>query len=177
MATLHEMNHRVEALAGSALLVALVIGGCAGGASSSPPQDLAATTHGLSYKLEVTTSGNEQCTTASYRSALPTGQPILQGSHLCESPADPGHAVLVQARGSAESMVTDVSATCGTVRGGVRRTTLRPLVTRCTTGRPAFRVTILPAARRLFIVGIPKLPVINFPRHRCKTGICITPLT
>jgi hypothetical protein len=54
---------------------------------------------------------------------------------------------------------------------------LHPLVHRCTaTGTPTFRVTTIPAVAHIVIVGIPGVPVLNFPRHRCRTGICITPL-
>jgi len=172
------MNRQVTRRAGSGLLLVVLLAGCdVGGASSPPPQALAATTHALSYTLRVTTSGKQQCTTASYRTALPKGQPILQGSHLCGPLAQPGHAVLVQAHNSAQAMLTDVSASCGMVRGGATHKKLGPLVTRCTTSKPAFRVTILPAARRLVIVGVQGVPVINFPRHKCRMGICITPLT
>jgi hypothetical protein len=171
------VSHAGNRLLATGLLAATVLGGCGAGAGSPPRTLSAATSRGLSYTLQVTTSGKQQCVTASYRTALPDGQPILQGSHLCGPPAQPGHAVLVQAHASPESLLTDVSTACGAVRGGATHARLRPLVTKCTTGTPRFRVTVLPAITHLVIDGVLGVPVINFPRHRCRTGICITPLS
>ncbi|HEX3873791.1 MAG TPA: hypothetical protein VHW26_06575 [Solirubrobacteraceae bacterium] len=173
-------NRRTSAVAiPVGLGVLLALAGCGGGGSTNPPPRAlsASTSHGLSYTARITVSGKTQCVSTSYRSALATGQPILQGSHLCGPPAQPGHAVLIQAHGSPESLLSDVSAAgCDTVRGGGTHATLRTLVSRCTTGNPRFRVTILPPARRLVIVGVVGVPVLNFPRHICRSGICVTPL-
>jgi hypothetical protein len=138
----------------------------------------AATTRGLSYTLTVTSSGKDQCMTASYRSEQANGQLVTEGSHVCGAAAEAGHPVLIQAHASPESMVTDVSARgCRSVEAGPTHAMLRPVVTHCTAGATVFRVTILPKTRRqLVIVGIPGAPVINFPRHVCKRGICVTPL-
>jgi hypothetical protein len=153
-------------------------GGLGGGGSGGPTQTLSASTaHGLSYTLQVSESGKQECTTASYRTAGPKGQPILQGSHLCGPPIQPGHPTLIQSHYSAEAMLADISAGgCGTVRAGPNHTALRPLVSRCTSGSRVFRVTILPKAVHLVIVGVPGAPVVNFPRHQCVRGICVTPL-
>ncbi|MEA2356239.1 MAG: hypothetical protein QOD61_2368 [Solirubrobacteraceae bacterium] len=164
--------------AGAALALAAALGGCSIGSGDPPTETLrVATSHGLSYSLEITRQGSQQCTTASYRTASATGQPILQGSHLCGPPARSGHPVLVQAHSSPESIVVDVPPTgCGGVRAGRTRAALRPLVVRCTTRDPRFRATIIPPASRIVIVGIPGAPVLNFPRHPCRVGLCITPL-
>jgi hypothetical protein len=151
--------------------------GCGGSGGAVAPRTLAASTsHDLSYTLRVTQVGKQQCVTASYRTALPKGQPILQGSHLCGPAAQPGHVVLVQAHASPESLLTDVATSCTPVTGGSSHHALHRLVSRCTTGKPVFRVITLPALSRVVIVGVPRVPVINFSRHRCRTGICITPL-
>jgi hypothetical protein len=136
------------------------------------------TPHGLTYTIRIATAGSQRCTTSTYRSTLPDGRPVLQGSRTCANAAAlPRHPVLVQARSSPQSLLVDVSPTgCGTVRGGSTRATARPLVSRCSTGRPAFRVTVLPALRRLALAGVPGAPVINFPRHHCAMSLCITPL-
>jgi hypothetical protein len=164
------------------LLLVPVLGGCGGAAgprtATTPPDSLAAkTSGGLSYTLRITTKDGQQCTAATYRAALPDGRPLLQGMNSCGPPARPGHPVLIQASSSRESLVVDVPGrTCGTVRAGRTHATLRPVMTRCTAPRPLFRATILPPVSRLLIAGIPGVPVINFPRHRCRIGLCITPL-
>jgi hypothetical protein len=176
--TIRDHRRRRIGAAAVAAAAAATIGGCSLGSGDPPPETLkVATSHGLSYSLEIARHGSQQCTTASYRTTSATGQPILQGSHLCGPPARSGHPVLVQAHSSSESIVVDVPATgCGTVRAGRTRATLRPLLVRCSTQKPPFRVTVVPPASRLVIVGIPGAPVINFPRHVCRVGICITPL-
>jgi hypothetical protein len=85
--------------------------------------------------------------------------------------------VLIQAASSPQAMLADVPATgCGIVRAGRPHAMPQPLTVQCTLGRPRHRVTILPVARRLVILGVPGAPVINFPRHVCRAPICITPL-
>jgi hypothetical protein len=160
------------------VLLAVVLAGCGGTSAGRQPSVAvsAKTSHGLSYSLRITGTGSEQCATSTYSSPLANGRPIVDTAHSCGVPS-PGHPVLIQAHTSAESLVTDVTAgSCGRVRAGSRATRLRPVVTHCTTGEPVYRVTILPQAKRLVIAGIPGAPVVNFPRHICSTGICITPL-
>jgi hypothetical protein len=175
----HARSRRRLAVLVAATATAALAGCSTLGGSSATTQTLtAATAHGLSYKLLVTTDGQRQCVTASYRTALADGRPILQSSHVCGPPAQAGHPVLIQARTSAQSMVADVSATaCSGVRVGPTHAALKPAVTRCAGASPRFRVTILPAGPRIVIVGIHGAPVINFSRHRCRIGICVTPLT
>lgn len=170
---------RIPAAAAAGVAAALVLGGCSAVSSGPTARTLtAATSHGLTYELKVTDDGGKQCTTATYRTATPDGRPILQGAHSCGPPALPGHPVLVQARLSRQSIVIDVAASaCSTVRVGRTPATLRPAVSRCTAGAETrFRATVLPPARRLLIHGIPGIPVVNFPRHICRMGLCITPL-
>jgi hypothetical protein len=167
-----------------ALALALVLGGCGGSggsggsASSLPAETLAvATPHGLSYTLHVTRKGSEQCTMATYRTSLTDGRPLIQTTSSCGEPALPGHPFLIQAPSSRLSIVVDISTTgCTRVLGGRTGNALQPLVSHCTSRSPQFRATILPAVRRLLLRGIPGAPVINFPRHPCRLGICITAL-
>jgi hypothetical protein len=164
-------------------VAALALAGCGSGASTPPTETLtAATPQGLSYALTVTASGKQQCLTTTYRIGVPGHAPVIQGSHLCGPVAEPGHPVLIQAQRSPESMIADVSASgCGAVRAGSKHADLVAVLSRCTpgaAGKAEFRVTILPAARRLVIVGIPGAPVINFvPRHVCRRAICLTALS
>lgn len=161
------------ALALAPVLVGL--GGCGGGSTASQQSFSASTSAGLSYTLETTQSGNQVCATTTIRAALPDGRPGVNTSHAC-GPAALGHPLLIQAKSSPESIVIDApTAGCGPVRGGPSHAALRPLVMRCSSGRPLTRATILPSTKQLVIVGIPKVPVINFPRHRCRI-ICVTAL-
>jgi hypothetical protein len=161
-----------------AAVLGLLLGGCGLGSSSPASETITlATGHGLSYTLKVTTSGRAECTTATYRTSLPDGRPMLQGSHLCGPPALPGRPVLIQAASSRQAMLSDVPASgCGIIRAGRPHAALRPLLVRCTRRKPVHRITVLPVARRLVIVGVPGAPVINFPRHVCRVSLCITPL-
>lgn len=158
-----------------------MLAGCGATAAHSPPQpsvSLAAhTTHGLSYSLQITGTGSRQCETATYSSPLANGRPIVDTSHSCGQPSATGAPVLIQSHTSQQSLITDITThACGIVRAGPQRISLRPLVSRCTKTSPVYRVTVLPKARRLRISGIHGVPVINFPRHMCSSGICITPL-
>jgi hypothetical protein len=160
-------------------LLVLALAGCSGIGGGGSETLSGQTKHGLSFSLKITDSGSatKECTTSSYRTALPDGRPITQGSHACGRAILYGYPLLVQARTSAESMVVDVPKSgCGKVTGHAGSVAPQPLVARCTSGEPKFRVTIIPAGRRLVIKGIPGAPVLNFPRHVCKTGICLTPL-
>ena len=178
------MRRRPDRLLAAAALAAAAtttaVAGCsvARPASPAPETITGGTPRGLSYKLEITTNGAQRCTTATYRSKLPGGQPVLQGSHSCANAAAlPRHPLLVQARTSPQALLIDVSPTgCGLVRGGPTHATARRLSSRCSSGKPCFRVTVLPALRRVALVGVPGAPVINFPRHVCTMGLCITPL-
>jgi hypothetical protein len=170
------------ALSSVVLALVLALGGCGSGsggsASNLPAETLAiGTPHGLNYTLHVTRKGSEQCTMATYRTFLADGRPLLQTTSSCGQPALPGHPFLIQAPSSRQSIVVDISTTgCGRVTGGRTVNALAPLVSHCTTRSPQFRATILPAVRRLLLRGIPGAPVINFPRHPCRLGICITTL-
>jgi hypothetical protein len=164
-----------------AIVALLALSACGGGSAATRTVTLSDTTGGgLSYALHVTETGKQQCVTASYEMVVASHPPVVQGSHLCGPAAQPGHPILVQAQGSAESLLADVSATgCGAVRGGSTSTALQPLVSRCSpsgSGKTEFRATILPKARRLYLSGVAGVPVINFPRHVCHRGVCVTPL-
>jgi hypothetical protein len=163
---------------GATLALALLLAGCSVGASNPAPETLvASTSHGLSYRLVLTVDGDQHCATTTYRSALADGRPILQSSHICGPTPAAGQPMLVQARTSAQSMLVDVApGGCGVVMAGPTHAVLRPVVSRCSIGRPVYRVTILPSASRLVIVGIAGAPVINFSRHVCRMGLCITSL-
>jgi hypothetical protein len=174
------MGHRRHRRVVLAAALGLALGGCSVAGSGQPAAETitGGTPHGLTYTLRITAAGSQRCTTATYRSALPDGRPVIQGSRTCANAAAlPGHPLLVQARASSQSLLVDVTPDgCGTVRGGSTYASVRPLVSRCGTGRPAYRVTVLPAIRRLALVGVPGAPVINFPRHRCLMSLCLTPL-
>ncbi len=172
-----------RALGATALVLALglVLAACGSGggsASNLPAETLAAATpHGLSYTMRITMKGSEQCTMATYRTSLADGRPLIQTTSSCGQPALPGHPYLIQAPSSRQAIVVDTSTTgCGRVLAGRTPGALAPLVSHCTTRSPQFRATILPAVRRLYVRGIPGAPVINFPRHPCRLGICITAL-
>ena len=171
-------RRRIGPAAAAVAAATATLAGCSLGSGHPPPETLtAATSHGLSYSLQITRQGSEQCATASYRTASSTGQPILQGSHLCGPPARSGHPVLVQAHSSPESIVVDVPPTgCAGVRAGRTRAALRPLVVRCTTREPLFRATTDEEVDRKLTEMKAPFTVINFPRHVCRVGICITPL-
>jgi hypothetical protein len=158
-------------------LLALVLAGCVGGGGGGDSLS-AATKHGLSMTLKITDSGTtKECTTFGFRTALPDGRPITQGSHACGRAILYGYPLLVQAHSSAESMIIDVpSAGCGTVTSRAGRAAATTLVVRCTSGDPKFRVTIIPAARRLVLTGIPGAAVLSFRHRVCKTGICAAPI-
>lgn len=163
------------------LVSGLVLAGCGGTATQSPAPpsvSLAAhTSHGLSYSVRITGTGSRQCATATYSSPLPGGRPIVDTSHSCGQPSATGAPVLIQSHTSQQSLITDITTgRCGVVKAGLPGSKLHPLVTRCTRTSPVYRVTILPKAQRLRIAGIRGAPVINFPRHVCSSGICITPL-
>jgi hypothetical protein len=166
--------------AAAVLAAALGAGGCSVATPTSPPPETISggTPRGLNYTLEITTRGAQRCTTATYRSKLPDGRAVLQGSHTCANAAAlPRHPLLVQARTSPQALLIDVSPTgCGLVRGGPTHATARPLSSRCSSGKPVYRVTLLPALKRVALVGVPGAPVINFPRHICTMGLCLTPL-
>ena len=157
-----------------------MVGGCSVATSGSPaPETITGgTPRGLDYTLVITARGAQRCTTATYRSKLPDGRAVLQGSHSCANAAAlPGHPLLVQARSSPQALLIDVSPTgCGVVRGGPTHATARPLSSHCSSGRPVYRITLLPAQKRVAISGVPGAPVINFPRHICAMDLCITPL-
>lgn len=165
-----------------ALLGLAVLAGCgAGKTPAEHPESLSATTAGgsLRYTLAVTYRGGQECMTATYATAAPNAPPTRTTLRRCGKPATTGHPVLIQAHTSPESLVVDVppGRVCGgRVLGGPTAATLRPLAGHCSTPAPAFRVTVLPAARRLVLRGIPGAPVINFPRHPCTVGVCVTPL-
>jgi hypothetical protein len=172
-----------RAIVGALLGLALLLAGCTGGGTTPArqPQSLSATTaHGsLRYTLAVTYRGGQQCLTATYVTAAPNALPTRTTLRRCDKPATTGHPVLIQAHASAESLVVDVppgNVCGGPVLGGRTAATLRPLAGHCSTPAPAFRVTVLPAARRLVLSGIPGAPVVNFPRHPCTVGVCVTPL-
>jgi len=151
------------------------LGGCGGGSAASRSSFSATTPGGLSYTQETTVQGNQTCTTTTIRAALPNGQPGVNTSHSC-GPASASHPLLIQAKSSPGSILVDAPArTCGPVRGGPTRAAVRVLKTQCGSGEPPTRATILPPAKRLVLVGIPKVPVINFPRHPCRI-ICVTAL-
>ncbi len=161
------------ALALAPALVALV--GCGSGSGAPQSSFSTRTPGGLSYALETTVQGKQTCTTTTIRAALPNGQPGANTSHSC-GPASIGHPLLIQAKSSPQSILVDSpTTTCGRVRAGPTHQALRLLTTQCSTGEPLTRATILPAAKRLVLVGIPKVPVINFPRHPCRI-ICVTAL-
>lgn len=168
--------------AATAVIGGLALTACGSGGNGSgttPATDTVSVTASktLSFAIAITGTTKRECRTETYRTTLPDGQPATESSHFCGAPASPGDPVLVQTPKSSRSLLVDVSATgCGVIRAGAKRTALRPLVTRCTTRKPVFRVTILPNVSRLMISGVPDVPVINFGRHVCKTGICITPL-
>jgi hypothetical protein len=159
-------------------LLSAALAGCGSSAIDKLPERItAATSHGLRYTLLISYEGGKQCTTATYAATPPRSAPIRQTSRRCDKPAVSGHPTLIQAHGSAESLVVDVPADgCGRVRAGPRTGALHRLSSHCTTPTPDFRVTVLPAARRLVIEGIPGAPAVNFPRHLCRVGICITRL-
>jgi hypothetical protein len=88
--------------------------------------------------------------------------------------------VLVQAAASTQSLLRDVqTGVCHAVLASTGHSAPRSLVSHCsrpTPRLPTFRVTIRPAARRLTISGVPGIAPIDLRRHRCPTGLCITPL-
>lgn len=171
------MTGRFGSLAVGVVLagLGLGLGGCGDGGNQTLS---AATRHGLSFTLQITDAGTSKaCTTSSYRTALPDGRPITQGSHSCGRAILYGHPLLVQAHTSGQSLVVDVPKSgCGKVTARIGRAAPQRLITSCTSGTPTFRVTIIPAASRLVIQGLPGVPALNFPRHICKSGICLTPL-
>jgi hypothetical protein len=175
------MLPRATSRLGLSAVAALAICACGSGTAKPTPVTLSVSTgHGLSYAVQAVQTGTQQCVTATYKMSVAKRTPVVQGSHLCGAPAGPGHPILVQAHGSSESIVADVSATgCGAVHGGSTHASLHLLVSRCSasaSGRDLFRATILPGGRRLVLVGVPGAPVINFPRHVCRRGVCVTPL-
>lgn len=154
---------------------AFALGGCGGGSGATSASFSTKTPGGLSYAQATTVQGNKSCTTTTIRAALPNGQPGVNTSHSC-GPASAGHPLLIQAKSSPESILIDQpTTTCGAVRAGPTHLALRRLTTECSTGEPLTRATILPSANRLVLVGVPKVPVINFPRHPCRV-ICVTAL-
>jgi len=171
------VTHKIRILLG--VLFAPVLAGCGGSGGSVIPRTLtAATHHGLSYTLVITGSGKTACTTQTYRTSLPGGQPILQSAHLCGPAIVYGHPLLVQSHSSAESILVDVPKSgCGKVLATQKGGPFTALSSHCSSTSPSFRVTVLPAARRLVLRGLTNVPVINFPRHVCKKGLCITALS
>jgi hypothetical protein len=162
--------------------LAVVLAGCGSSSSDGSSNPAIHTTltvstkHGLGYTLAITGSGKKACATQTYRTTLPGGQPIHQSARLCGAAIVAGHPSLVQAYNSAESILIDVPASgCGKVVA-VKGTRSTPLTSRCSMSTPSFRVTVLPQARRLQVRGLASPLVINFPRHVCKTGLCITSL-
>lgn len=169
---------RARTLIWLAAMLTVLVAGCGGAGSSALPTTLTvATQHGLSYTLTVSGSGKTACTTQTYRTSLPAGQPVLQSSHLCGQGIVFGYPLLVQSQMSTQSILVDVpGSTCGKVLATARRAALAPLASHCSATTPAFRVTVLPAVRRLVVHGITGIPVINFPRHVCKKPLCINTL-
>jgi hypothetical protein len=129
----------------------------------------------LSYSQETTVQGKQTCTTTTVRAALPNGRSGANTLHSC-GPASVGHPLLIQAKSSPESILVDAPTTsCGSVRGGPTHGALHALKTQCSTDQPLTRATILPSVAHIVLVGVPKVPVINFPRHPCRI-ICVTAL-
>jgi hypothetical protein len=173
------MNRAINSrLARWTLLLApavVALGGCGSGSVTTRSNFTATTPGGLSYAQETTVQGKQSCTTTTIRAALPNGQPGVNTSHSC-GPASIGHPLLVQAKSSPESILVDSpTTTCGLVRAGPTHQALHAIRTQCSTGQPLTRATILPSAKRVVLVGVPKVPVINFPRHPCRI-ICVTAL-
>lgn len=159
-----------------ALPIAAALAGCGSSGSTGTHASFSAkTSTGLSYVLETTVQGKRECASTTIRAALPNGKPGLETSRACGlAPVE--HPLLIQAKSSSQSILIDAPAKkCTVVRGGPSHAALRPLVTTCSTAGPLTRATILPATAHLVIVGVTKVPVVNFPRHRCRI-ICVTAL-
>ncbi len=158
------------------MLVGLVLGGCGSG-GGGVTDNVSAATKGLTYSLKIAPVGGKRCATASYRTALPDGRPILQSSYSCGPATLAGQPLLIQAKLSRQAMLVDVPpGGCPAVRAGRTLATARSLASSCTSPHPLYRVTILPVSRRLVLIGVAGAPVINFPRHPCRMAICITTL-
>lgn len=156
----------------------LLLAACGASVDALPRTLTIATPHGLYYTLEVAGSGKSACTTSTFRAAATGGHhAILDTAHVCGPGIVAGHPLLVQTPTSPESLLIDVPASgCGPVLARPKTGPAAPLVSRCSSGAPTFRVTILPQAGRVRLARVAGLPVVDFLRHVCKVGLCVTTL-